>query len=97
MRKGDHVMMTLKRLRRAVGLAILRLLFSRHGVSVLLAGMVLAAGGAARYLDQSPKQVVSHPTAGGDGPDASCWTPSGRGTFAYIPEINQFRCVIYPN
>ncbi|MGH2345773.1 MAG: hypothetical protein ACRDG4_11140 [Chloroflexota bacterium] len=89
-------MTTLKTLRRAVGLGMLRLLFSRHGVSVLLASMLLGAGGAVRYLDQSPRQVVPHTTAGGGGPDANCWTPS-RAAFAYIPETNQFYCVPYPS
>ncbi len=89
-------MSTLKRLRLAGGLVMLRLLFSRYGVSVLLASMLLGAGGAARYLDQSPRQVVPHTIAGGGGPDANCWTPS-RAAFAYIPETNQFYCVPYPN
>src|SRR5581483_1037296 len=58
MREGDRVMDALKWLRLAVGLAILRLLFSKHGVSVLLASMLLGAAGTARYLDQRPRQVV---------------------------------------
>jgi hypothetical protein len=89
-------MNALKWLRLAVGLAILRLLFSRYGVSVLLASMLLGAVGAARYLDQRPRQVVSHTPAGSDGSYASCWTPS-RPVLAYTLETNQFYCVPYPS
>jgi hypothetical protein len=89
-------MTMLNGLRRTLSLGLLRLLFSRHGVSVLLACTLLGAVGAARYLDQSPAQVVAHTTAGSDGPEAGCWMPS-RAAFAYSPENKMYYCVPYPN
>jgi hypothetical protein len=89
-------MSTLKRLRWAVGLVMLRLLVSRYGVSVLLATMLLGAAATARYLDQSPRQVVPHTTTGGGGPSTSCGAPD-YAAFAYNPDTNQFYCVPYPN
>ena len=87
-------MTTLKRLRGTVGLAILRLLFSRHGVFVLLASMLLGAVGAARYLDQSPTHDVLHTT--GIGPSKSCGAPY-YAAFAYNPETKMYYCVPYPS